>query len=198
MIVLTVALGFGVMKWLDIYTHHGEAVIVPNVKGMTVEEATKLFRNSKLECVVADSTYMKKQPAGIILDVTPAAGQKVKEGRTIYLTINTLSIPTRAVPDVADNSSLRQAQAKILAAGFKLNEEEWTSGEREWVYGVKYKGRELTAGEEIPLGAMLTLVVGDGTTALETDSLGTDSIAASIPEEVETQGNEELEEDSWF
>ena len=193
MVVLAIATGFGVMKWLDVYTHHGEAVVVPDVKGMTVDEATQLFHNSKLECVVSDSTYVKKQPAGVILDVTPAVGQRVKEGRTIYLTINTLSSPLRTVPDVADNSSLRQAQARVLAAGFKLNEEEWISGEKEWVYEVKYKGRSLVAGEEIPLGATLTLVVGDGTSELESDSLGTDSLDLIIPETSASQ-----EEDSWF
>lgn len=32
---------FGVLKGLDIYTRHGEAVVVPNVKGMGVAEAEK-------------------------------------------------------------------------------------------------------------------------------------------------------------
>ena len=40
---------------------------------------------------------------------------RVKEGRIIYLTINAINIPLQAVPDVADNSSLRQAEARILA-----------------------------------------------------------------------------------
>ena len=100
-----------------------------------------LLRNHGLVCVVSDSNYVKNKPAGSILELTPSAGQKVKEGRTIYLTINTLDVPLRLVPDVADNSSVRQAQAKILAAGFKLSESELISGEKDWVYGVKYKGR---------------------------------------------------------
>ncbi len=123
MIVAVVLIVFGVMKWLDVYTRHGEAVVVPDVKGMTVDEASKMFRNHGLVCVVSDSTYVKNKAAGIVLDVNPGAGQKVKEGRTIYLTINTLSIPLRAVPDVADNSSLRQAQAKVLAAEEELPDE---------------------------------------------------------------------------
>ncbi len=194
MVATGVLLLFGVMRWLDVYTRHGEAVIVPDVKGMTVEEATRLFSEKKLACVVSDSTYVKKQPAGIILDLNPAAGQKVKEGRLIYLTINTLSVPLRAIPDVADNSSLRQAQAKILASGFKLNEEEEVSGEKDWVYGVKYKGRMLTAGEEIPLGAALTLIVGNGmaSIALEEDTLGVGEEKTDAPEASPS------EEDSWF
>ena len=137
---------FGVLKWLDSYTHHGEAVVVPNVKGMTINEAEMLFRNHGLVCVVSDSNYVKNKPAGSVLEVNPPVGEKVKEGRIIYLTINTLNIPLRPVPDVADNSSMRQAQAKILAAGFKLSENEMIPGEKDWVYGVKYMGRQLGNG----------------------------------------------------
>ena len=39
---------------------------------------------------------------------------------------------------------MRQAQARLLAAGFKLSENEHIAGEKDWVYGVKYKGRTLT------------------------------------------------------
>ena len=47
------------LKGLDIYTRHGEAVIVPDVKGMGVEEAEKMFRNRGLVCIVSDSSYVK-------------------------------------------------------------------------------------------------------------------------------------------
>ena len=161
MIVVVVGLVFGVLKGLDIYTRHGEAVVVPDVKGMSVGEAEKMFRNHGLSCVVSDSSYVKTLPAGCILEYSPAAGQKVKEGRIIYLTINTLNIPLHVVPDVADNSSLRQAEARILASGFKLAEIEYMPGEKDWVYEVKYKGRPLATGDKVPAGAVLTLKVGD-------------------------------------
>lgn len=195
MIVVVVALLFGVLKWLDVYTRHGEAVVVPDVKGMTVDEATKMFSSHGLVCVVSDSNYVKNKAAGIVLDVNPGAGQKVKEGRTIYLTINTLSIPLRAVPDVADNSSLRQAQAKVLAAGFKLNEVHLVSGEKDWVYGIQYQGRPLEAGEKVPLGAFLTLMVGNGEDdTLDGDStVTTEEIGEPVPSETSS-----TQDDSWF
>ena len=43
MIVVVGLLLFGTLKGIDIYTHHGEAVVVPDVKGMTVGEAGKGF-----------------------------------------------------------------------------------------------------------------------------------------------------------
>ena len=75
--------------------------MVPDVKGMSVSEAEKMFRDQGLTYVVSDSNYVKNKPSGIILDLNPSVGQKVKEGRTIYLTINTLSTPLCVVPDVA-------------------------------------------------------------------------------------------------
>ena len=191
LMAVVILLLFGVLKWLDVYTRHGEAVVVPDVKGMTVGEAEMLLRNHGLVCVVSDSNYVKNKPAGSILELNPSAGQKVKEGRTIYLTINTLDVPLRLVPDVADNSSVRQAQAKILAAGFKLSENELISGEKEWVYGVKYKGRQLNMGDKVPVGATLTLLVGDGETQVQdSDSLEIVEDAAGTTD-VST-------DDSWF
>lgn len=191
MIAVVVLLLLGVLKWLDVYTRHGEAVVVPDVKGMTVGEAEMLFRNHGLVCVVSDSSYVKNKPAGSILEVNPSAGQKVKEGRTIYLTINTLDVPMRLVPDVADNSSVRQAQAKILAAGFKLSESEMVSGEKDWVYGVRYKGRQLNMGDKVPVGATLTLLVGDGETLVQ------DSDSLEIVEDA-AGATDTSTDDSWF
>ena len=44
MVVVAVLIVVGTLKGLDIYTRHGEAVIVPDVKGMSVSEAEKMFR----------------------------------------------------------------------------------------------------------------------------------------------------------
>ena len=184
MIVIVAVMVFGVLKWIDVYTHHGESVLVPDVKGMSVEEATKMFRNHGLVCSVSDTRYVKDK----------AAGKKVKEGRTVYLTVNTLDVPLRMIPDVADNSSLRQAQAKLLSAGFKLNQVQLVNGEKDWVYGVKYQGRQLTAGEKIPMGASLTLMVGDGAGSMEKDST---DVAVDTETPV-TSESSSIQEDSWF
>ena len=192
MVIVVALVLFGVLKGLDIYTRHGEAVVVPNVKGMGVAEAEKMFRNQGLTCIVSDSSYVKNLPAGCILEHNPAAGQKVKEGRTIYLTINTLSTPLCVVPDVADNSSVRQAQAKLMAAGFKLTENRMVSGEKDWVYGVIYQGRQLQIGDKAPIGATLTLMVGDGVQSAGADSVDMVEDAAISADDSGT------EDDSWF
>ena len=195
MIVVVVALVLGTLKWLDAYTHHGEAVVVPDVKGMREAEAQKVFEGKDLACEVADSTYVKTLPAGSILDYTPTVGQRVKKGRTVYLTINTLNVPLCDVPDVADNSSVREAQARLLAAGFKLTPTESVPGEQYWVYYVRHGEDTLDVDDQVPTGATLTLIIGNGqpipvpTDSLATDSLGLmrDSIVTDLPED-----------ESWF
>lgn len=198
MIVVVIALLFITFQGLAIYTKHGEAVVVPDVKGISVEEATALFSKNGLKCIVSDSTYVKNKAAGVILDLSPAPGQKVKEGRMIYLTINSLNTPLYAVPDLADNSSVRQAEAKLLALGFKIDEIQSINGEKDWVYGVKYKGRQLVAGEKVPMGAKLTLMVGNGTIVDEfsEDSLNQDQTVE--PEAKTTERTTSSSEENWF
>lgn len=188
--LVLVAAPVGTLFWLDSYTRHGEAVVVPDLKGMDIRRAEGELAKCTLRCVVTDSAYAKGIPAGAILEQNPAAGQKVKEGRTVYLTVNADSAPRVAIPDIVDNSSFRQAEAKLRALGFRMTEPEYVEGERDWVYGVKYLGRNLVAGEKIPREALLTLCVGDGG-EIPKDSLLLDAL--------ETERNDRpIVDDSWF
>jgi hypothetical protein len=62
---------------------------------------------------------------------------------------------------VADNSSLREAQAKLTSMGFKLGPVEYIPGDRDWVYGVKSRGRNVYPGERVPVDVPLILQVGN-------------------------------------
>ena len=123
---------------------------------------------------------------------TQSCRRAESERRTHYLTINTLSTPLLVVPDVADNSSMRQAQARLLAAGFKLSENEHIAGEKDWVYGVKYKGRTLTNGEKVPVGATLTLIVGDG------GELPQEGDSTAVEATTPTSSKDSAADESWF
>lgn len=195
MVAVVAGLIFGVLKGIDIYTRHGQAVVVPDVKGASLTDARRIFSDRGLVCVVSDSTYVKERPAGCILDYHPAAGQKVKEGRIVYLTVNTLQVPLYDVPDVADNSSVRQAEARLLAAGFKIAGIEQKAGEKDWVYDVKYNGRVLGMGEQVPVGASLVLVIGDGG---ELEKAEADSLRALQEEENRQPAAGSATEESWF
>ena len=67
------------------------------------------------------------------------------------------------IPDVIDNSSYREAQARLTAIGFRLLDPQVIDGERDWVYGIKSGEKNLQSGDRVPVETPLTLVIGNGT-----------------------------------
>ncbi len=195
MILFVIAAIFATLKGLDAYTQHGRSISVPSIRGMQVSEALSLLQAQNLDLVVTDSSYISEFPPGAIMEQNPIAGSRVKQDRPIFVTVNSGSIPRKTLPDIIDNCSLREARAKIVAAGFNLGENERIQGENDWVYGVKYNGRELTTGEQVPIGATLILVVGDDKFFMEEANL--DSINAAVEQKAAEAGTSEID-DTWF
>lgn len=191
MVVVIIAVPIIALLWLNSYTRHGEAVVVPYVKGMNIRQAEDKLVQQSLRSTIVDSSYVKGIAPGAVLEQNPVGGTKVKEGRTIYLTINTSSVPQVAIPDIIDNSSMRQAEARLRAIGFKMTEPEFISGEKDWVYGVKYRGQELRTGDKIPYEATLTLCVGNGNEVTPEDSLMMDEVNVS-------DNDQPIIDESWF
>ena len=162
MAVVVLLFCLGVYYGLNLYTHHGEGIVVPELKGMRFQKAYLLLEEKGLDIVVSDSGYNKAMPADCILAQVPGHGQKVKEGHTIYVTVNSPSSPTFAIPDIVDNSSLREAEAKLTALGFRLMPAQRVTGEKDWVYGLLCRGRRISNGDRVPIDYPLTLMVGSG------------------------------------
>lgn len=162
MAAVVVLLCFGVKFGLDLYTHHGQGIPVPNIKGMDFDKAQELLENDGLEIVVTDSGYNKALPANCILAQSPGYGTEVKEGHTIYVTVNSPSSPTFAIPDIIDNSSSREAMARLQSIGFKLTQPKMVNGEKDWVYGIECGGRRVANGDQVAIDSPLTLLIGNG------------------------------------
>ena len=153
---------FLTLRWTGTYTQHGKAIQVPDVTGIDEADALATLQAKNLRGVSYDKTYVKDVPAGIVVDQRPAADAKVKRGRVIYLTLSSGNEPMVALPDIADNSSLRQASSQLRAAGFVLTPNDTIQGEIDWVYKVLYNGAEVRGGDLVPEGSRITLVVGNG------------------------------------
>ena len=162
MAVVVVLLCLAVKFGLAVYTHHGEGIAVPELKGMSYHRARLLLEENGLNIVVSDSGYVKTMPADCILAQTPGHGSKVKSGHTIYVTVNSPSSPTFAIPDIVDNSSYREAEATLMAMGFRLTEPQRVIGEKDWVYGILCRRRRVSNGDRVPIDYPLTLMIGTG------------------------------------
>lgn len=149
-------------RWLGSYTQHGQAILVPDVTQIDENEAIHLLETRNLNGISADRSFARGIPEGVVIDQRPKANAKVKRGHNVYLTISSGNEPMVKMPDLADNSSYRQAASRLRAAGFVLTKNDSISGQADWVYKILYNGVETHAGQMIPEGSTLTLVVGDG------------------------------------
>ena len=185
-VVVTCGLIYGTLKWLDKYTRHNE--VVPDVKGLKVEEAAEFFKNNNLRYNVIDSVFSKDVSPGAIVELVPSAGSKVKEGRIVFITVNALTSQMATIPEVED-LSFRQAYALLRARGFENVEIEYVPGDfKDLAVSVDLRGRTLEKGEHVPLTAPLILKVSSG----EAEVLPEDSLSTMPVESLDS------EEENWF
>jgi beta-lactam-binding protein with PASTA domain len=177
---------FGVKYGIDLYTHHGEKIQVPNVRHKSFADAEHILDKLGLQIAISDTGYVKTLPPDCILEQSLVPGQVVKSGRTVYVVVNASSTPTLTIPDVIDNSSYREARARLTAMGFKVGDPEYVPGERDWVYGIKCKGRLVGTGQRVPVDAYIIIQVGDGRRDLS------DSVAYMEAEPVQHEETEEV------
>lgn len=176
MAALAILLIIITFKWIESYTRHGEYIVVPDVSGMYEEEAGQALAAVGLKYEVMDYKYDKMMVEGGVIEQKPKPGAYVKDGRKIYLTLNSGKEPMRAVPDVADNSSLRAAESKLRAAGFKLGRTVYIDGDLDWVYEIRYQGLEIAAGTEIPEGSTVTIVAGNGNPVIRIEEVDSTTV----------------------
>ncbi|MBQ7422144.1 MAG: PASTA domain-containing protein [Prevotella sp.] len=170
-LIVIALLCIGVKYGLDLYTHHGESIVVPNLVHMQYDDAEDKLNALGLTMVVTDTGYVKTLPPDCILEQSPVDGKRVKSDHVVYVKINSAGAPTLVLPDVIDNGSFRETSAMLASMGFKLGEPEYMPGERDWIYGIKVNGRAVKTGDRIPVDAKLVIQVGDGTRSAA-DSLG--------------------------
>ncbi|MDR1722626.1 MAG: PASTA domain-containing protein [Tannerella sp.] len=176
-----------VLKGIDSYTNHNQAVLVPDVKGLQLEDAAPFFEKNFLHYTVIDSIYSKDVMPGAIVELSPEVNSKVKKNRIVYVTINAKTEEMAAIPEVTD-VSFRQAYALLKSTGFFDVELKYVSGEfRDLAIGVEYGGKIVNTGTRVPMTAKLVLVLGDGNLYKE----NVDSISKKEP--VIIDGDE-----SWF
>jgi eukaryotic-like serine/threonine-protein kinase len=70
-LLVVAVLLFGGWSWLRLYTRHGVAMRVPELQGLTLEEATVMLEKRDLRALVIDSVYTDDLPKGSVVDQDP-------------------------------------------------------------------------------------------------------------------------------
>jgi len=185
--VLSCVAVYATLKYIDYYTNHNQAVLIPDIRGLQIEDAAPFLERSLLRYEVIDSIYTREVVPGAIVELSPAANAKVKKNRIIYITVNAKTEKTAPIPEVAD-LSYRQAYADIKSRGFRYVEKKLVAGEfYDLTVGVEYEGQIVNGGTRVPLTANLFLIVSDGT-------VGSHEKKVIDEESTENAGNDE----NWF
>lgn len=149
-------------NWLGSYTHHGESITVPDLRGMTKQRLEKFIEDKHLRFQVVDSLFEVGKAPGTVIEQDPAPDSKVKENRTIYLTINSSKPPKVKMPNLVD-VSFRQAEAILQTYGLVVGNTIYRPDlAKNAVLGQQYKGHNISPGTEIYKGSVIDLVLGDG------------------------------------
>jgi len=150
-------------KWMNSYTRHGSSVSVPDLRGMQMDKLEEFLEFKNLNYKIADSTIFDlTKPAGTVIEQDPRPNEKVKENRTIYLSITRSTPPGVKIPDLLDNS-LRQAEAILRSYGLIRGQLIYKPDlAKNAVLEMQINGHQVKQGEEVTKGTVIDLVLGDG------------------------------------
>ena len=148
--------------YLPARTNHGETVTVPDLQGIHMDDINEFLTKRNLRFEVNDSAYVEDESPLTILQQYPKPGEKVKEGRKIFVSVNRINPPTVPVPELLERSLLN-ARAVLRSNELRLGKISYQASPfLNLVLEMKYDDESIEAGERIPKGSVIDLVIGDG------------------------------------
>lgn len=157
-IIFSIALNI----FLKSYTRHGDSVTVPNLIGMQTEDAINLIEENDFEYVIVDTLFDNKYDKGAVVEQNPEAESLVKEGRKIYIKVNSKQDELISMPQLT-GFTLRQVTAMMETYGLVIGNLRYVPDIAvNVVIKQLYKGRDIEPGEKIKKGSSIDLILGLG------------------------------------
>jgi beta-lactam-binding protein with PASTA domain len=160
-ILLCAGLYFVFFASLGLLTHHASEVKVPNVLGKKIQLAQSSLEGQGFE-VDVDSSYDPEKKPFVVLSQMPDINSIVKQGRTIFLTINKAEAPLTPLPKLVDlsyRSAVLILKSSRLVLGDTIHRPDFA---KNTVLDVMYNGRPIKTGDMLPQGSKINLVIGEG------------------------------------
>jgi beta-lactam-binding protein with PASTA domain len=142
-------------------TGHGEVEVVPDLTGLTWEEAQARLAEGALQAEVLDSSlYFPKMDPGTVVDQYPMAGATAKAGRTVQLSINRRRPGRVALPLLVERT-LQRAELDLTSRGLRVGRITFVPDLAEGlVLSASAGGVVLAEGSQVRKGTAIDLVVG--------------------------------------
>lgn len=175
-VAIVVVLVFLLLQYLSFATDHGNEITVPDLRKLTEEQVGEKLDELDLEYVLLDTIdYNKDFPKYSVVQQDPLPGAKVKEGRKIYIKVNSSGFGDITVPDLIEKT-LRQAEPTLKALGFQIGKKTYKPYlGKDMVLEMSSGGKILKAGDKIKKSSVIDLVLGDGKVGFEEEVDSTSS-----------------------
>ncbi|KAA1247945.1 PASTA domain-containing protein [Aquimarina sp. RZ0] len=149
------------LQWLEGSTNHDQRIVVPSLSKKTLDDVQIVLEDKGLRFEVQDSANFNPNfPRYSVIDQNPVAGNMVKENRKIYVTLNPSGYRKIEVPKVVQRT-LRQAEPKLVALGFKIGTITRVPDMSSLVLELRHKGKKIKPGDKLTKTSVIDLVVGD-------------------------------------
>ncbi|WP_445710798.1 PASTA domain-containing protein [Flavobacterium sp.] len=182
--VIVIVLGFVLVKFLDVKTRHGEEITVPDLSKMQIVIADEKLKELGLELLLLDTVdFRKDMPPFSIVEQDPKAKTTVKDGRKIYVKVNSGGFTDVLIPPFKDKT-YRQMSANFKSLGLKEGRKTYRNYiAKDVVLGISINGKSLNAGDKIKKNSTVDFVLGDGEDIFDGTNLG------EMPSELEEDPN---------
>lgn len=150
------------LQFLGLITKHGEYLTVPSVLGKTTPAAIKYLEEKGFEVIIQDSIYVDTARMGIVLKQLPDPNSTVKINRTVFLTVNRVTLPLIEMPALEGktlNFALDIMRRSHLILGDTIYKPDFMRGS---VIEQLYMGNKITSGTKLPWGSKVDLIIGSG------------------------------------
>lgn len=165
---IVVVLVFILLQWLSYATDHGNEITVPDLRKLTEQQVEEKLDELNLEYVLLDTVDFNKDfPKYTVVQQDPLPGAKVKDGRKIYIKVNSADFGLVTVPDLIEKT-LRQAEPSLQALGLEIGKKTYKPYlGKDMVLEMHSNGKKLKPGDKVKKASKIDLVLGDGKVGFE-------------------------------
>jgi eukaryotic-like serine/threonine-protein kinase len=145
---------------MPIYTRQGSEKPIPNLVGMTWEQAAQAAAVNKFQVIALPGKMSSDVPEGAILEQMPAAGSLAKGGRKIHIT-PAIAPNADSAPDLM-GLDLRAAQFKCKSLGLVCGSTEVSYRFSSTVPKGNVLGQKPKVGQDVKPGSSIYITVSLG------------------------------------
>jgi beta-lactam-binding protein with PASTA domain len=160
--IIIVAVFLQLLGWI---TKHGQYLTVPAVIGQETDSAINFLESKGFEVIIQDSVFIDSIRKGIVIKQLPDPNSTVKINRTVFLTVNRVTLPMVDMPALEGKTltfALDIMRRSHLVLGDTTFKADFMKGS---VLEQNYNGNRIALGAKVPWGSNIDLVIGSGLTA---------------------------------